>query len=36
MLARFAEDNTKKTPANKIGSYVLPPLSASDLGFNIS
>lgn len=36
MLARFAEDKTKKTPANKMGSYVLPPLSAYDLGFNIS
>jgi hypothetical protein len=34
MLARFSEDSVKKVPANKTGVYVLPPLSASALGFN--
>jgi hypothetical protein len=33
MFARFSQDRTKKASANKTGSYVLPPLSKSSLGF---
>jgi len=33
MFARFAEDTTKSAPANKTGSYVLPPLTKASLGF---
>ena len=33
MFARFAQDTTKSAPANKTGSYVLPPLTRASLGF---
>ena len=33
MFARFAQDSTKSAPANKTGSYVLPPLTRDSLGF---
>ena len=33
MFARFAQDSTKRSPANKTGSYVLPPLTRSSLAF---
>jgi hypothetical protein len=33
MFARFSNDSTKNTPANKTGSYVLPPLTKASLGF---
>ena len=33
MFARFSNDSTKSASANKKGSYVLPPLTKSSLGF---
>ena len=33
MFARFHNDGTKSASANKKGSYVLPPLTKSSLGF---
>lgn len=33
MFARFSNDSTLKAPANKTGSYVLPPLNKKSLGF---